>query len=77
MRKPIVAKIKPTSPRGNIPTPIANLSALTPNAPIEETSLPKIATALNAAAMPRTFALAILEISVLIPMLRKKIGMKI
>ncbi len=69
--------MRPTSPRGNIPKPIVNLSPREPIAPNAAAILATIATAESINATPITRVSAIARMLVEIPMFKKKIGTNI
>ena len=75
--RPIVAKIRPTSPRGSMPRPISSLSPGRLPTPTAATILPTTATTSSAAAMPSTFGWANSVTSASTPMRKKNTGMKI
>ena len=75
--RPMVAKMSPTSPRGNMPKPITSLSLFVPSAPSAAAILPMMATAESRSAMAITRISNIAERSVVIPMYKKKTGTKI
>ena len=75
--RPIVAKMSPTSPRGNIPNPMTNLSLFVPNAPTAAAILPMMATAERASAIAITRASNMACMSVVIPMYKKNTGTNI
>ncbi len=72
----MVAKISPTSPRGIIPIPMSHLSPGDPNTPTAATSLPTMAMASSAAAIPSTSGLKNFSTWASMPMPRKNTGMK-
>ena len=74
---PIVAKMSPTSPRGNIPKPMTSLSLFVPSAPTAAATFPMIATAESTSAIASTRASNIAWMSVVIPMYKKKTGINI
>ena len=75
--KPMLAKMRPTSPRGNIPKPIVHLSPREPKAPRAAAIFVTIAMTESSSAIPTTRGSAMARISVVIPMFKKKIGTKI
>ena len=75
--KPMLAKMRPTSPRGNMPKPIVHLSPREPRAPRAAAIFVMIAMAESNSAIPKTRRSAMARTSVVIPMFKKKIGTKI
>ena len=74
-RRPIVAKISPTSPRGIMPSPTSSLSPGEPKRPAEAASFPRTATTSSAAAIPSTVGCTNSPTSMSMPICRKKTGM--
>ena len=66
--RPIVAKMRPTSPRGSMPKPITHLSLVVPIAPRADSNLPMIARTDSKSAIASTRPSNIAVTSVLMPM---------
>ena len=75
--EPIPAKIKPTSPRGIIPTPTARRLIPFSRTPNEQTCFPMIAATLRPAANVRTLTSANERRSTLSPISTKNTGTRI
>ena len=76
METPIVAKIRPTSPRGIMPIPMSSLSVFVPRAPTAANTLPRIAITVRIPATIKTCAEKNFVTSVSIPICMKNTGMK-
>ena len=71
----MLAKIRPTSPRGIIPMPMRRRSLRVPIAPYAESSLPTMAMASSTDASSSTLGCSIAARSALTPMSTKNTGM--